>query len=283
MTASRLCYGFWRFAAHEYDLAVRMIAASRELGVDHFDTADCYGEGGDFGGAERLLGEIGRRAPSLLAGAALATKVGVEFGSPYNSSPDYVARAVDASLTRLGVEQVDLLYIHRPDLLAHPEETAQALDRIVDAGKAKSVGVSNFTVAQLRALARHMRAPIAAHQFEFSPLEPLPLFNGALDHAMETGLAAFAWSPLGGGRLVSGEDARAARVRAALAPIMAGHGLGLGGAAVAFLCAHPAGVRPILGTRNVDNLKAAVAGASAPVARAAWYAVVEAALGERLP
>jgi predicted oxidoreductase len=249
----------------------------------HFDTADCYGEGGDFGGAERLLGEIARRAPSLLAGAEIATKIGVAFGSPYNSSPDYIAGAIEASLARLGVERVDLLYIHRPDLLAHPAETAAALDRAVEAGKARAIGVSNFTVAQLRALARYLKAPLVAHQIEFSPLCVDPLFDGALDYAMEAGHVPFAWSPLGGGRLLSGDDAQAARVREALAAAGEALGLSLAGTAVAFLLSHPAGVRPILGTRNTENLKDAVAGAAARLGRPEWYRIVEAARGARLP
>ncbi|MEQ8935825.1 MAG: aldo/keto reductase, partial [Amphiplicatus sp.] len=204
----RIAYGFWRYARAEADAAMRMIETARKADVDHFDTADVYG-GGEFGGAEALLGDIRKRAPSLLSGIEIATKAGVEFGTPYNSSKDYIAAAADASLRRLGVEAVDLFYIHRPDLFAHPEEVAGALDALVASGKAKAIGVSNYSPAQITALRRYLKAPLAAHQIEFSALHVEPLFDGALDQAMEQGVELFAWSPLAGGRLFAEGDARA--------------------------------------------------------------------------
>ena len=108
----RLAYGFWRYRREDLAAARVALEAARAAGIDHLDTADVYG-GGEFGGAELLLGELRRQAPDLFDGASVATKVGVERGSPYNSSSDYIARACDASLQRLGVERIDLFYIHR--------------------------------------------------------------------------------------------------------------------------------------------------------------------------
>ena len=197
----RLAYGFWRYREGEIDDAVEMLVLARENGIDHFDTADIYGGPNGIGGSERLLGAVRARAPELFDGAVLATKIGIEPGSPYNSSRDYLTAACEGSLSRLRVERIDLLYIHRPDLLTHPGELAQTLDGLVSSGKIAAVGVSNFTTAQVDALSQYMKAPIRVHQLEFSAAHVAPLFDGTLDQAMAHGTAVAAWSPLAGGRL----------------------------------------------------------------------------------
>src|SRR5207302_1939032 len=104
-------------------------------------------------------------------------------------------------LRRLGVERIDLYQIHRPDLLAHPPEVAQALERLRSAGKIHSAGVSNHTAAQVDALRAHLPFDLATVQNEFSPLVIEPLSDGTLDQAMQRGIAMLAWSPLAQGRL----------------------------------------------------------------------------------
>jgi len=252
----RLAYGLWRYREDEIDAATEMLSLARESGIDHLDTADVYGGSGGFGGSERLLGQVRRRAPELFDGAVLATKIGIEPGSPYNSSPDYLAAACDASLSRLGVERIDLLYIHRPDMLTHPADLARTLDGLVASGKAAAVGVSNFTAAQFGALSHFLRTPIAAHQLEFSAAHIEPLFDGTFDQAMKYGVSLLAWSPLAGGRLLGGEATpKIARAREALQTIAARHGVSLAAAALGFVQTHPAPVTPIVGTKNAQRLR----------------------------
>ena len=280
----RLAYGFWRYRADEIGAAVEMLSLARESGIDHLDTADVYGGPSGFGGTERLLGAVRERAPQLFDGAVLATKIGVEPGSPYNSSPAYLTAACDASLSRLKVTRIDLLYIHRPDLLTHPAELAQTLDGLIRSGKAGAIGVSNFTPAQVDALARHMKAPIAVHQLEFSAAHLDPLFDGTLDQAMARGIAVAAWSPLAGGRLDGGEATPAiSRVREVLKRISEHAGISPAAVALAFLHRHPAPVTPILGTRTPARLRDCLKASSFTLSRGDWYAVVEACRGERMP
>ncbi|MBB5519991.1 aldo/keto reductase [Amphiplicatus metriothermophilus] len=278
-----IAYGFWRYGPDDLALAIEMIGAAREAGISHFDTADVYGGRGHFGAAEALLGEARRRAPSLLGGVEIATKVGVERGTPYNSSKEYIIRAVDASLRRLGAERVDLLYVHRPDLLAHPAEVAEALDALVAGGKAARVGVSNYAPAQIEALRGFLKTPLAAHQIELSALATAPFFDGTLDQAMAWDMSVYAWSPLGGGRLFDPADGRAARVRTALEKHAKAAGCAVGAMALAFLMRHPARPTPIIGTRSVTRLREAVAAARVRLDRGAWYEILQASLGERLP
>src|SRR3546814_4139474 len=100
----------------------------------------------------------------LRDGMLLATKGGIIPGVPYDSSAPYLASAIDASLRRLRTERVELWQIHRPDLLAHPQEIARTLEEAHGAGKIGAIGVSNFTPAQTSALAHFLPVPLVSHQ-----------------------------------------------------------------------------------------------------------------------
>src|SRR5262249_26819875 len=122
-----------------------VVEAALEVGVTFFDTADIYGASG---GSERMLGEIlegGREAVTI------ATKFGKEMGDGETSRgrPGYVRRALDASLERLRTDYVDLYYQHEPDPSTPIEETLGALDELVQAGKVRAIGCSNFSAAEL--------------------------------------------------------------------------------------------------------------------------------------
>ncbi len=279
----RLAYGFWRFTEAQVDEAIAMIALVRENGIDHLDTADVYGGASGFGGAEKLLGAVRAKAPRLLDGTLIATKAGCEPGSPYNSSPAYLKAACEASLKRLNMQRIDLFYIHRPDLLAHPADVAGALDDLVTAGKIASVGVSNYTVAEVEALTRYLKAPIRAHQVEFSAGCVAPLFDGTLDQAMKKNLAVVAWSPLARGGLGEGGPAELAKVRETLATLAAKYGVSVNAIAIAFLSEHPAGVTPILGTTNAARARECLDGLKLTLSRRDWYDIVEAARGTPMP
>jgi predicted oxidoreductase len=282
----RFAYGLWRYREDEIDAAVKMLSFARENGIDHFDTADVYGGPNGFGGAERLLGAVRAHAPKLLEGAVLATKIGVEPGTPYNSSREYLIAACEGSLSRLRVERIDLLYIHRPDMLTHPAELAQTLDDLVSSGKVGAVGVSNFTTTQFDALSRYVKAPIRVHQVEFSAAHVNPLFDGTLDQAMAHGTAVAAWSPLAGGRL-GGTDTAAtpaiSRLRETLQRMAERAGVPPAAVALAFLHRHPAPVTPIIGTKNPMRLRDCLKANDCILSRTDWYAIVEACRGERMP
>lgn len=278
---SPIAWGMWRFAGDDVRAARERVEAALETGITLFDTADIYGpdNGEPFGAAEALLGRVLKEAPELRDRMVLATKGGIAMGVPYDSSEAYLEAALDASLRRLGVEQVDLWQVHRPDLLAHPADVARALERMVESGKARAVGVSNFTPPQVSALQAYLSIPLASIQPEFSPLNTQPLWNGIMDQALERGLSVLAWSPLGGGRIgrddqdvcrlldIKAEEAGASRAAAAYAWIMA----------------HPARPIPIVGTQRPDRIREAADAVRISWSRSEWYRLLEASIGEKLP
>lgn len=285
LSVSPIAWGMWRFKGHDVAAARERVEAAFEAGITFFDTADIYGPDNDepFGAAELLLGRVFAEAPALRQKMVLASKGGIVIGTPYDSSRAYIESAIDASLKRMGVDHIDLWQVHRPDLLTHPADLANALEAAKAAGKIGAIGVSNFTVAQTRALMAHLDTPLASVQPEFSAMNIIPLDDGTFDLAMEADLAVMAWSPLGGGRMMAPEDERANRISAALQAQANAQGVSLGAAAIAWVMAHPARPIPIIGSQTVARIRDAADVFKVKWTRQSWYEILVAARGEPLP
>ena len=280
-----IAWGMWRFAGRSREEGAALVHAALDAGIELFDTADIYGfdGSGGFGDAEALLGEVFAAEPDLRGRMVLASKGGIRPPLPYDQSPAYLAEAIDASLKRLQVERIDLWQIHRPDILAHPQDVAGALDKARAAGKIGEVGVSNFTQIQIGALASFLGHPLATTQPEISPLRIDAVENGELDQAMVLGLVPLAWSPLGGGRLADPQDERAKAVAAALDAVAQDRGVSRSVAAYSWLMAHPAGIVPIVGSQQPERIAEATSALTVRWTRKEWYAVLVAARGVNLP
>lgn len=283
-----LAYGCWRFAGSTVADATAKIEAAVAAGFTLVDTADIYGYGGPdgFGGAEALLGEVLAASPGLRDRIVLATKGGIRPGMPYDQSASYLREACDASLQRLRTDVIDLYQIHRPDHLASPAEIAHGLDSLVASGKVRAVGVSNFTVAQHRALAAHLDAPLATTQPEWHPLRQEPLTDGTLDLCGEWGMTPLVWSPLAGGRLGGApekSDEAAVRVTAVVDRIAAEQGVAPAAVVLAWVAHHPSGAIPIVGSQRVDRIGAAADALRVRLTRTQWYEILVAGRGERMP
>jgi aryl-alcohol dehydrogenase-like predicted oxidoreductase len=177
--------------------AERAIHRALDLGVTFLDTADMYGPFTN----EQLVGRAiaGRRDEVVLA-----TKFGNERGEDgsfrgINGRPDYVRRACDASLQRLGVDVIDLYYQHRVDNAVPVEETWGALRELVEAGKVRHVGISEAAPETIRRA--HAVQPVTAVQTEYSLWTRDPEDDGVLATCAELGIGFVAYSPLGRGFL----------------------------------------------------------------------------------
>jgi predicted oxidoreductase len=287
IAVSPLAWGMWRLAEDGRTAAdaAKLVHAALDAGITFLDTADIYGfdGSGGFGDAEALLGEVLAAEPGLRDKMVLATKGGILPPLPYDQSDDYLRKAIDDSLLRLKVDSVDLWQIHRPDILAHPQEVARVLDDAVTSGKVKALGVSNFTMAQTAALNHFLGAKLVTTQPEISPLRIDCFENGELDQAMMLGLTPMAWSPLGGGRLAAPETARDKGVAAALDVVAEAQGVSRTVSAYSWLMAHPAGIIPIIGSQNAGRIAEGAQALAVRWTRTDWYAVLVAARGVPLP
>ncbi len=280
-TVGSIAYGCWRFGGTETSIATAKIDAALACGMTLIDTADIYGYGDQsagFGGAEKLLGDVLRSAPSLRGEMVIATKGGIQPGVPYDSTRTYLLNACDESLTRLGVESVDLYQVHRPDLFAHPAEVAATLAEIVQSGRAAQVGVSNYTVSQLAALNEFAPGLVTTIQPELSLWHYDPIDDGTLNQAMQHHLVPLAWSPLGRGAIGDeGSD-----LTAAISTVAETHNVSPTAIAIAWVLHHPARPIPIIGTQQIARIRDAATATQVVLSRSEWYSLLSAA-GRELP
>ena len=281
-----LGFGTWRFTTDDLSAAHELVETALDVGMNLIDTADVYGldyDGSGFGGNEELLGKVLAQAPDLRDRMVLATKGGIMPPIPYDSSDAYLRSAVEASLGRLGVDVIDLYQIHRPDMFAHPAQVAETLSSLVGEGKIRAIGVSNHTPAQHDALIAHLGdLPLATSQPEYSPAFLGPLRDGTFDLCMRDGIVPLAWSPLGGGRLMSGENVPAALI-ATLDELAEREGVDRAAICYAFVLAHPSAPVALLGTQNPDRLRAAVTALDVTLDRNDVYRIVQDSEGAPLP
>jgi aryl-alcohol dehydrogenase-like predicted oxidoreductase len=174
------------------------IAAAIDAGIDFFDTADVYGMGAN----EELVGKALHDHRGKLT---IATKFGIvrDRSNPgfrgVSGRPDYARSCCEASLQRLGVEVIDLYYLHRADPETPIEETVGAMAELVGEGKVRHLGLSEVSAETLRAACKVH--PIAAVQSEYSLWTRDPEENGVIAACRELGVGFVAYSPLGRGFL----------------------------------------------------------------------------------
>ena len=288
-----IAYGMWRFAGTSPEVALAKLNAALDVGITLFDTADIYGVdgGGSVGDSEKLFGKAVALDKSMRDRMVIATKGGIVIGLPYDSTQEHLTKTCEASLQRMGIEQIDLFQIHRPDLLAHPAVVAETLTTLRQQGKIAHVGVSNHTASQFDALQEHLDFPIVTHQPELSCWVPGALFDGVLDQSMQHDVTPLAWSPLAGGKLALGVDDvgsgdhadRLTALICALEVVAVEAGVTRDVAALAWLLAHPSGIIPIIGTQNLGRISATRDVFKVKFTRETWYEVLQASMGERLP
>ncbi len=284
---SPIVAGLWRIA--DWNLGVqervRWIEQALELGINTFDHADIYG---DYR-AEGLFGEALKAAPALRHRMQLVTKCGIRLRSAqrpyrinyYDTSAAYVRAQVEQSLRNLHVDKLDLVLIHRPDYLMDAAALADTFTTLTREGKVANWGVSNHSSSQFALL--HQQHPLLTNQIELSPLQMMALDDGTLDQAQQLGLRPMIWSPLAGGRLFTGEDEQAHRVRTAMSAIATRYGVTLTTLAFAWVLRHPSRPHPITGTGRMEGLTDAIAALKVQLDAEDWYAIWVASKGHGVP
>lgn len=177
-----------------------------ELGSTHIDTADVYAD------SEVLIGRwLADSSPEMRPKIFLATKFGIVHDQMTGEvcargDKAYVRERIENSLSRLGVDYIDMVYVHRIDKTVPIEETVKVMKEFVEEGKVRHIGLSECSASTLRRA--HAVYPIAACQVEFSPFALEIEHNGVLEACRELGIAVVAYSPLGRGMLTGKYSSR---------------------------------------------------------------------------
>ena len=293
--ASAVVLGCMRMSGLDEARADAIIDCALEHGIDYFDHADIYGGGN----AERVFAGYLKRHPGARENMRIQTKCAIH-DKQYDFSKEHIIASVEGSLSRLGVEYVDFLLLHRPDPLMEPEEVAEAFDLLESSGKVRHFGVSNHNLMQIELLKTAVRQPLMANQLQFSVTEAGMVTSGMnvnmknadsvmhdgglLEYSRIKGMTIQAWSPFQHGffkgNFVDNPDFP--ELNAALAKVGEAHGLTKTGAAAAWILRHPANMQLIAGTMNPDHLREICKAADVTLSRAEWYEIYRAA-GHCLP
>jgi len=284
LSLSRIIYGMWRLGDAD-DTSPKHVQEKMEAciaqGITTMDQADIYG--GYM--AEEIMGagltryikdeiEVITKCDILVPAGRYADAP----GKYYDTSREHILNSVDHSLRLMGIDKIDVLLIHRPDPLMDHLETGMALDEVVASGKVRSVGVSNFKLHDWTLLQSAMSTKLVTNQIEMSLTAHDAFTNGDLAYLQERGVPPMAWSPLGGGALMS-DDTPLGR---AMDVVAQENDVDRSAVAVAWLLAHPARIMPVMGTNNLNRIKGLSDAFKVDMPRTSWFKLYEAALGHEV-
>ena len=278
---SAAIYGFWRWntpALSSIKKVEDIINYNLELGINTFDHSDQYGDGK----IEALFGKAIQDKSFNREDIIISTKCGirknskVKNGKYYDLSPEHIKASVDKSLKNLRTDYIDIFLLEHADFLFNADETASVLTELMLEGKILNIGVSNFNVFQHKLLASRLSYPIITNHIELSLLQSQAIGDGRLDFIKEQYSKPMAWAPLAGGRILTGKDAKAIKVRKVLLEIAKNHNANIEQVAVAWL--YKLGALPIIGSTDKKRIKNAASAYSINLSHEEWYTLYNATL-----
>lgn len=309
--ASKLVYGCMGLGGdwdsspvtrEHYTQARDVIETALENNITVFDHADIY----TLTKAEQVFGQVLNDAPSLKDKMILQSKCAIRFEDEagpkrYDFSAKWITESVDGILSRLGIEQLDILLLHRPDPLIELSEVAQTIHDLQASGKIKHLGVSNMHGHQIAFLQSALDTPIVANQLEMSLAfrdwvedgittnsahnRNMGYAPGTIEHCMLNKVQLQAWGSLAQGRYTGGnaefeEDVATAALVTKLA---AEYGVSPEAIVLGWLMRHPAGIQPVIGTTNLQRIRQCTEATNVTLSREHWYALLESARGSDVP
>ena len=205
LKVSRICFGTWQLSPsywgeQPHRQIIDAMGCARELGINFIDTADAYGDGL----SERVVGQALRELSreDFVVATKVFWHIGGEDRRYPDLSPDYIARACEASLQRLQTDHIDLYQCHSFDPLVHPNQIVQAMEKLIRQGKIRACGTSNWTVEQMR-LGEAAGQCLGSCQPHYS-LMKTDIEKDVLPYCQRHGLGVLVYSPLHYG-LLSGK------------------------------------------------------------------------------
>jgi predicted oxidoreductase len=274
---SEAVYGFYRWDATQPITTTAMekiVNLCLELGINTFDHAEYYGAYT----CEELFGNVLSQKSFKREDIVLFTKCGLRFPSKeqtgvrvthYDTSAQHVLKSVDNSLKKLRTDYVDIFLLDHLDPISNLEETAITLEKLLKSGKIKNIGVANFTVFQHQLLVSFLRTPVVTHHLELNLLNTSALDNGQIDYIKQRYMRPLVSAPLANGRIASGSDELAARVRKKLTQISSSYNADIESIAVAWL--RKLGALPLIGTRDEQRIRNIVKAFDIQLDHQDWY------------
>lgn len=251
-----------------------------DKGITTFDHADIYGNystEATFGKSFALSG-IARDKVQFI------TKCGIQMLSEnrdnrvkhYDYSKEYIISSVENSLKNLQTDYIDVMLLHRPSPLLDPQEVAEAITALKDAGKVLHFGVSNFTASQMSMLNKYI--PVETNQLEFSLTHHTDMHNGTFDYMIEKDILPMAWSPLG-----NYFTKRYPALKQALRLIASKYETTEDTILIAWILRHPANILPVIGTTQKARINKSLEALDIKLSLEDWFYILQIATGNPVP
>jgi predicted oxidoreductase len=276
--------------------AEQFVKTALDLGANFFDHANVYGDGA----CEEIFATAIGMNSGVREKIILQSKCGIRKGIAFDFSKENVLSSTDGILKRLKTDYLDVLLLHRPDLLVEPEEVAEAFGILHAQGKVRNFGVSNQNPMQIELLRRYVKQPIVANQLQLSIAHASMVSQGLhvnmaddkavnrdgsiLDYCRLHDITIQPWSPFQYGffeGVFLGSD-KFPQLNAKIDAIAGKYGVSNTTIAMAWLLRHPAKMQPVTGTMNPARLRDCVKAAEIRLSREEWYEIYLAA-GNILP
>ncbi|WP_246145471.1 aldo/keto reductase [Bacillus rubiinfantis] len=315
LPASRLIYGCmglgggWTkdpIEAKHISQAHEVVEVALDNGINMFDHADIYA----FGKAETVFGQVLKENPALREKMIIQSKLGIRFpiedkGIParYDFSKSYILESVDGILSRLNIDYLDVLLLHRPDTLMDAREVGEAFNTLKASGKVRYFGVSNMSAGQIRLLQRYSTEKLVVNQLEMSLdkigwLETGVHVNqiaardnvfpeGTLEYCQLKNIQLQAWGSLAKGlytgRNLEGASEKVKNTALLVQKLAEEKQVSREAIVLAWLMKHPAAIQPVIGTTNLARIKACTEAVNVTLSRDEWYSLYVSSRGVNLP
>ncbi len=311
--ASQLIYGCmglgggWSDApAEENDVkqAQQIIETCLENKINVFDLADIY----TFGKAEEVFGQVLKESPSLRKKMVLQTKVGIKLTpthnvKQYDLSPEWITSALNSSLRRLQSDNVDILFLHRPDPLMDLDDSAEALEKLHKQGKFTHLAVSNMHAGQIAWLQSAISVPVIANQLQMSLqhadfVEESITTNmkegsqsgfprGTMEFCEQQNIQLQAWSPLAKGIFTGNPSSNPSSTELATTKLIGQlanrYSSNPNAILLAWLLKHPFNIQPVIGTTHLGRIQECTQACKVNLSREDWYLLFQTARGHEVP
>jgi predicted oxidoreductase len=276
--------------------AEAFIKKALEMGANFFEHADIYGGGT----CESLFSRAIGMNPTIREKLLIQSKCGIVPGKYYDFSKEHILSSVEGSLKRLGTDYLDLLLLHRPDILMEPEEVAEAFSILRESGKVRFFGVSNQKPSQIELLKKYVKEPLVANQLQLSIMHCAMMSQGihvnmsdeaaterdgsVLDYCRLQDITIQCWSPFQYGFFEGAflDNPQFPELNQVIDRIAANHGVSNTTIAVAWLLRHPAHFQVVTGTMKTGRLSDCIKAGDITLSREEWYQIYLAA-GNTLP
>lgn len=285
--ASVIIQGCMRMPALSKEDAAKVIRTAYDCGVNFFDHATCYGAGEAEVRFREAFPLTGLKREDII----IQSKCGLCFDrGEFDWTKENILESVDGILERLGIDYLDTLLLHRPDVLFDPEEVAEAFDKLESAGKVRFFGVSNLMPMQTELLKKYVSQPLVINQLQLS-LEQSQLIDqalymnnkttdfsvsrdgSALDYCRLNDITIQAWSPLQygmfGGTFIDNPDFP--ELNKVLGKLAEREGVSKASIAIAWILRHPAKMQAVIGSMNPCHIKDVCTAADITLSHHDWY------------